>query len=190
MKKAVFSAYLTLLISAFFIPGQGFASVIDFQRLDGYAEGGFHARLNSNTLTIYNDTPGSLMARFYFYYEHSPQKVSCTDSGFKSPTSPGFLPGYSSPPRKADFSFGFTKPQSRVTYGNSISFIFDSALSEEEIMGMISSNNLRVGIFVQDFSQEESAKFISRAVPLPAPLSLFLAGLGGLAWFRKKTRTD
>lgn len=191
MKRAVFSLSLGSLILFFIsiLPQTSSAMLIDFKQLGGNGSG-YYAVLDNNELTIHNDNPGSLLAGFYFYFDDKSLDVSYNGTGFSSPAHPAFLPELYAPPVNADKSFGFNNPSARVGYQGSITFKLDNSLSQASLESLFQDNHILVGLFVQDYMDEQSAKFVSSTspVPLPASLVLLVSGLTGVAWIRRKIK--
>lgn len=191
IKRAAFSLSLGFLFLFFItvVPQTSSAMLIDFKQLGGNGAG-YSAVLDNNQLTIHNNNPGSLLSRFYFYFDDKSMDVNYHGTGFNSPAHPAFLPELYAPPINADKSFSFSNPAARVGYQGSITFELDNSLSQSSLESLFQGNHILVGLFVQDYIDGQSAKFVSSTspVPLPASLVLLMSGLTGIAWIRRKAK--
>lgn len=193
MKKAInfsIKVGLYLFFLALFLPQCGLAALINFKLIGGGGAGNYYGTLENNKLTIYNQKEDSLLAGFYFYFENKDVNVNYSGAGFKSPATPSFLPELYAPPKKADTSFGFSRPEYRIGYGESITFEFNNDFDNDELLKLFMDDHIMVGIFVQDYIGGESANFVSSAVPVPASIVLLMSGLTGMIWMRKRLKRE
>ncbi len=76
-----------------------------------------------------------------------------------------------------------------VNPGESLGVLFDlkSGGTIDDVLAELQSGQLRIGVHVQGFDSGGSESFVNAVVvPLPAPLALAVAGLGGLVAQRRR----
>lgn len=176
------------LVCAVLFPVMSIAAVIDFYQIGKTsADAHYFGELNNKELTIHNTKKDSYISRFYFYCPSLDLKIDDVE-GYTSPARPAHLPELYSPPIQADASFQFKTPLDRISYNESITFKLQTDLTNAELVSLFQNKSLVSGIFIQDYEQGESAHLATSAVPVPPSLALFISGLAGLVWTKRKIR--